>query len=111
MDNQFLAVKTWQGYVMVSASLLPNLAEEQARIYSHCNTYELGWQDMTQSNSKVLHTATPWPPMPCFSGHEAIIKHEHGLDAIHHIGNYFAYSLDTALPRYEPTQQLLFVIL
>lgn len=71
MENQFHSVETWQGHVLVSASLLPPSVEEKERIYPDRSTYTRSSPQLPLMNRRHgLHMAASLPPVPDYWNHE-----------------------------------------
>lgn len=72
-----MSVKTWQGFIMVSTSLLPQSFDEKTRIYPenhHCSLDSTLRFDTTppllQHGNSHLATARRRPPIPDYWHHE-----------------------------------------
>lgn len=71
MENQFHSVETWQGHVLVSASLLPPSVEEKERIYPDRSTYTRSSPQLPLMKRRHgLHMAASLPPVPDYWNHE-----------------------------------------
>ncbi|GAB0133263.1 hypothetical protein EsDP_00001675 [Epichloe bromicola] len=77
MDGEFVSVKTWQGFIMVSTSLLPQSFDEKTRIYPenhHCSldsTLRVGTAPpLLQHGNSHLATTRRRPPIPDYWHHE-----------------------------------------